>query len=170
MKRIILSLLVLAGSAMAIELGKVPPAVSLSGENGAKVTGATWDSASLKGKVHVVFYVDPDKKDVNTPLTIALKQRHFNRDKYASVAIINLAATWMPNAILETKLKSKQKEFPDTIYVKDKKKVLVEKWQLADDASNVLIFGKDGKLLYQKAGKHNRDEIKAVLNLIEKNL
>jgi len=84
--------------------------------------------------------------------------------------MINLAATWLPNAILESKLKAKQKEFPDTIYVKDKKKVLVNKWGLADDNSDILVFNKQGKLIYKKFGKLSEKEITFVLALIEKNL
>jgi len=97
-------------------------------------------------------------------------KHHFDRKKYASVAMINLAATWLPNAILESKLKAKQKEFPDTIYVKDRKKVLVKKWDLADDNSDILIFDKSGKLIYKKFGKLSPAEIQKVLSLIEKSL
>ncbi len=170
MKKIILSVLLLTGISVAVEVGKVPGTVSLSGENGGKVDGTVWSSKTLKGKVHIVFYVDPDKKDMNEALSKALKKRHFNRSKYASVAIINLAATWMPNALIESKLKNKQKEFPDTTYVKDKKKVLVKKWDLADDNSDILIFDKNGKLIYKKFGKLSKSEITKVITLIENNL
>jgi predicted transcriptional regulator len=170
MKKIVLGLLVLGVSLMAVELGKVPIKATLSGENGGKIDGTAWNSNSLKGKVHILFYVDPDKKDLNKKLSSTLKKRHFSRKKYASVAIINLAATWMPNALIESKLKSKQKKFPDTTYVKDKKKVLVSKWKLADDNSDILIFNKRGKLIYKKFGKVTAKEIPAVIKLIEKNL
>jgi len=170
MTKIILGLLVLVGSAVAVELGKVPSNIVLDGDNGGRTDGSAWNSSMLKGKVHIVFYVDPDERKLNEPLTQALKKRHFNRKKYASVAMINLAATWLPNAVLESKLEAKQKEFPDTIYVKDKKKVLVKKWNLADDNSDILIFDKSGKLIYKKFGKLSKNEINEVLLLIEKNL
>ncbi len=170
MKKIILGFLVLVGSVVAVELGKVPSSVILDGENGGKTDGSVWNSKMLKGKVHILFYVDPDERELNEPLTQALKKRHFDRKKYASVAMINLAATWLPNAILESKLKAKQKEFPDTIYVKDKKKVFVKKWGLADDNSDILIFNKKGELIYKKFGKLSEKEITSVLALIEKNL
>ena len=170
MNKIVLGFLVLVGSVAAVELGKVPSSVILDGDNGGKTDGSAWNSKMLKGKVHILFYVDPDKRDENEALSKALKKRHFDRKKYASVAMINLAATWLPNAILESKLKAKQKEFPDTIYVKDKKKVLVNKWKLADDNSDILVFDKSGKLIYKKFGKLSAQEIKDVLALIEKNL
>jgi len=170
MKKILLSLSLLIGSAMAIELGKIPSNVVIDGENGGNVNGKAWDSSMLKGKIYTLFYVDPDKKDLNNPLADALKARKFDRKKVNSVAIVNLAATWLPNMIIESKLADKQKKFPHTIYVKDKKKVLVNKWNLADDNSDILIFDKKGKLIYKKFGKVSESEIKDVLALIEKNL
>jgi predicted transcriptional regulator len=170
MKKIILGLLLVTGSIFAIELGKVPPKVTLSGELGAKVDGGAWTSSMLKGKIYTLFYVDPDKKDLNNALADALKARKFDRSKVNSVAVINLAATWIPNAILESMLKKKQKKFSHTIYVKDKKKVLVKKWNLADDNSDILIFDKRGKLIYKKFGKVTDKEIPAIIKLIEKNL
>jgi YtfJ family uncharacterized protein len=170
MKKSILGMLLVIANSMAIEVGKVPGIVSLDGENGGRINGTAWSSKMLKGKVYILFYVDPDKKDLNEDLSNALKKRHFNRKKYGSVAVINLDATWMPNALIESKLKTKQKKFPDTTYVKDKKKVLVNKWKLADDNSDILIFNKRGKLIYKKFGKLSAKEISSVLALIEKNL
>jgi len=170
MKNVLLSMLLLSGIGMAVELGKVPVEVTLEGKDGGKVDGSAWHSSMLKGKVYALFYVDPDKKDVNNVLADALKAKDFNRKKYNSVAIVNLAATWIPDTIIESKLKDKQKKFPHTVYVKDKEKVLVKKWSLADDNSNVLVFNKKGKLIYKKFGKVSDNEIQEVITLIEKNL
>ena len=170
MKKTVMAMVLTAGIGMAVEVGTVPPKVTLSGAQGGRTDGTPWISSSLKGKVHILFYVDPDKKDLNEALSKRLKKRHFDRSRYGSVAIVNLAATWMPNMLIEKKLKSKQKEFPDTTYVKDKKKVLVDKWQLADDNSDILLFDKKGKLIYKKFGKLSDVEIKKVITLIEKNL
>lgn len=167
MKKGVLSFFLLLGSCMAIEVGTVPKAVSINGENGGRIDGSAWDSTMLKGKIHTVFYVDPDKRDVNNPLADALKAKNFDRNKVNSVAIINLAATWLPNVFIESKLKEKQKKFPHTIYVKDKKKVLVKEWDLADDNSDILIFDQKGKLIYKKFGKLSNEEIKDVIALIE---
>ena len=170
MKKTVVALAVLSTSIMAVETGKVPVPVTISGDKGGKTNGEAWRSSSLKGKVHIVFYVDPDKKELNEALSQALKKRHFDRSKYGSVAIVNMAATWMPNVAIEAKLKSKQKEFPDTVYVRDRDRVLVKKWALADDNSDILIFNKKGVLIYKKFGKLSKAEISKVLSLIEKNL
>ncbi len=170
MKKIIIAALLLTGYGIAVEVGKVPPKVVLSGKEGAKVDGSAWRSDTLKGKVHILFYVDPDERKKNDVLSQALKKRHFDRNKFASVAVINLAATWMPNMVLESLLKKKQKQFPDTVYVKDRQKVLVKKWQLADDNSDIIIFDKAGRVIYKKFGKLSKAEITKVLELIEKHL
>ena len=170
MKKIILSLLVLVGNSFAIEVGKVPPSVSISGDNGGKTNGTAWHSKTLKGKVIIAFYVDPDKKELNTDLNHALQKRQFPGNKFGSVAIVNMAATWMPDIAIEALLKKKQKEFKNTLYVLDRNKVFVKKWNLADDNSDVMLFSKEGKLLYKKFGKLSNSEIKALLDLIEKNL
>jgi YtfJ family uncharacterized protein len=170
MIKIFLGLSLILGSAMAIELGKVPSNVVIDGENGGNVNGKAWNSSMLKDKIYTVFYVDPDEKDLNNPLANALKARKFDRKKVNSVAIINLAATWLPNIVIEAKLKNKQKKFPNTVYVKDKKKILVKEWNLADDNSDILIFDKKGKLIYKKFGKVSDSEIKSIISLIEKHL
>ena len=170
MIKIIWGLCLMVGSVTAVELGKVPAKVVISGKDGGKIDGSAWNSSMLKGKVNILFYIDPDKKDVNNALADALKAKNFSRKKFNSVAIINLAATWLPNSIIEPKLKEKQKQFPHTVYVKDKDKVLVKKWKLADDNSDILVFDKKGKLIYKKFGKVSATEIKKVISLIEKNL
>lgn len=170
MKRLLLVFVCLLVSLTAVEVGKVPPAVSIEGKSGGKLNGDAWNSSMLKNKIYTVFYVDPDERDLNNALADALKARNFDRKKVDSVAIINLAATWIPNAILETLLKKKQKKFPDTLYVKDKKRVLVNKWHLADDNSDILIFDQKGKLIYKKFGKVSEREIKDVIRLIENHL
>jgi YtfJ family uncharacterized protein len=159
-----------ATASWALSVGEVPTAVRIDGKNGGLVSGGAWSSSMLKDKVYAVFYVDPDEKDKNEKFADALKAQNFDHSKYGSVAIVNLAATWKPNVIIEALLKSKQKKFPHAVYVKDKKKVLVKRWNLEDDASNIIVFGKDGKVLYFKDGKLDQSDITKVLKLIEDNL
>ncbi len=73
----------------------------------------------------------------------------------------------MPNFAIEAKLKKKQELYPDTLYVKDKKKVLVTAWSIADNSSDVMLFDKDGKLLYLFEGKLDEKEIAKVIQLIK---
>lgn len=155
----------------AATIGEVPKSVTISNENGGYVEdGSAWNSSSIKDKVYVMFYVDPDEKDVNEHYSAALKaEKEASRLSFQSIAVINLAATWKPNFVIEKILKSKQEEFPNTIYVKDKSSVLVKEWQIADDASNILIFAKDGTLLFYKSGAMSESDIKKSFQIIKEN-
>lgn len=170
MKKLLTTLLIATVSTFALNLGEIPKEVTLSGEDGGRVDGTAWHSKMLKDKVYVLFYVDPDKKGDNEAFIDALHKKNYDKEKYGSVAIINLKATWLPNFAIEKKLKAKQKEFPNTIYAKDKTKYLVKEWNLADDASNILIFDKEGKLIYQHEGVVTDKEMQKAFMLIEENL
>jgi len=149
--------------------GKKPQAIKLEGKEGAKLDGTAWSSDESLGKVSMIFYVDPDVKDKNDKLGDALAAKKYSKDKINFYGIINMAATWMPNFILNEALKQKQKKYTETIYVKDFTKKLVKEWSLPDDESNVLLFDREGKLLWHKFGLVEESEIPKVLELIEKN-
>jgi len=157
-------------AAQAIEMGKFPPKVELKEKLGGRLDGKPWSSEELWGKVHVLFYVDPDEKDTNNDASEALDKENFPADKFQSVAIINMAATWLPNFVISSSLKDKQKRYPRTIYVWDYKKVLVNVWTIADDSSNVLAFDKQGKLIFRKDGKLTPEEIQTLIQAIRNHL
>ncbi len=157
-------------SLSAVEIGKTVPTVTLDGDKGGRVTGEAWSSSELKGKVHLLFYVDPDEKDLNNDLSDAVKAAELDRSKYASVAIINMAATWKPNFAINAALKSKQEKFPHTVYVKDMDKYVVNSWNVADDNSDIILFDKEGTVLFYKAGKVEGEEIGEVIKLIKENM
>jgi len=155
----------------ALTVGEVPKNVVIDKDNGGLVKGGAWNSNMLKDKVYVMFYVDPDEKDVNEEFSQALKKKEYRKKgDFGSIAIINMAATWKPNFAIEAILKGKQKEFPKTIYVKDKEKVLVHEWELGDDASNIVIFDKTGKVLFYKSGKMNEKDAQKAFEIIEANI
>lgn len=161
-------LITLAASALAV--GQKPKSVTLKGDNGGRVDGTSWTSDSLNGKVSALFYVDPDEKDANEALELALKDAAFPKDKYQSVAVINMEATWLPNAAIASSLKAKQEQYPDAIYVKDMSKVLVKEWGMKDDAYDVLVFDKEGKILFSKEGAFSKQDIAAMIETIKKAL
>jgi len=153
-----------------MEMGQVPPKIELKGEYGGRVNETPWSSEEMKGKVHTLFYVDPDEKDLNNDASEALKKEKFPAEHYQSVAIINMAATWLPNFAIASDLEKKQQQYPTTIYVRDLKKVLVKTWGIADDSSDVLAFDKQGKLIFRKDGKLNGADIQKLLKVIKENL
>ena len=167
------SILMVASPALAggPVVGTRPQTVDLKDKNGGLVKdGAAWSSASVKGAVYMIVYVDPDEKDLNEELTQSLKKENFDHEKFRSVAIINMKATWKPNAIISSMLESKQKEFPDTIYVKDYEGVLVKEWGLTDDNYDVVLFDQTGRVLYRKDGKLDGKEIASFISLIKEHL
>ncbi len=163
-------LFVIPQMAQAIELGQAPPKVELQENRGGRLDGTAWRSDELKGKVHVLFYVDPDEKDTNNDASEALDKEKFSAEKFQSVAIINMAATWMPNFAISMSVEDKQKRYPRTIYVGDYKKVLVDAWKIADDSSNILAFDKQGKLIFRKDGKLSPEDIQKLIRTIKENL
>ncbi len=157
-------------AAQAIEMGQIPPKIELKEKLGGRLDGTPWSSEELQGKVHVLFYVDPDEKDTNNDASDALDREKFPSDKYQSVGIINMAASWLPNFVISSSLNDKQKRYPRTIYVRDYKKVLVNAWKIADDSSNVLAFDKQGKLIFRKDGKLSSEEIQKLIKSIRDHL
>ncbi len=176
MKRLVKGLIFVLGAflipqaAQAVEIGEIPPKVELKEKLGERLDGKPWSSEELRGKVHVLFYVDPDEKDTNNDASEALDKEKLPGDKYQSVGIINMAATWLPNFAISSSLKDKQKRYPRTIYVRDYKKVLVNAWKIADDSSNVLAFDKQGKLIFRKDGKLTTEDIQRLIKSIRDHL
>ncbi len=167
---LILSVFLISRAAQAIEIGEIPPRVELKEKLGGRLDGTPWRSEELQGKVHVLFYVDPDEKDTNNDASEALDREEFSSDKFQSVGIINMAATWLPNFAISSALKEKQRRYPQTIYVRDYKKVLVNAWKIADDSSNVLAFDKKGRLIFRKDGKLTAEEIQMLIKVIRDHL
>ena len=153
-----------------LPLGQPAPQVELSGDLGERVSGGDWNSSELTGVVHVLFYVDPDEGELNNSASEALKDAKFVEEKFRSVAIINMDATWMPNALIQIKLEKKQEDYPRTIYVRDYDKVLVKKWGLADDSSDIVVFDREGTVVFSVDGKLSDVQIEQMLKVTRDNL
>ena len=166
----VLAIFLMNQAADALEIGEVPPKIELKEKLGGRLDGSPWSSEELRGKVHVLFYVDPDEKDTNNDASEALDREKFPSDRFQSVGIVNMAATWLPNFAISSALKDKQKRYPTTIYVRDYKKVLVDAWKIADDSSNVLAFDKNGRLIFRKDGKLTPEEIQKLIKVIRDHL
>ncbi len=166
MKNIIIALVVLTANSIAIEIGKKPVTISLAGKTGGDSKGEAWHSTSLKGSTHLVIYMDPDERSNMEPLMKRLKS--LKTGSFQTIAIVNLAATWMPNSVLMSKLKKGQKGMQNTVYVFDKKKVLVKEWGLKDDNTVAMVFDKKGKLIYKKTGPLSSTHIRNILAIIGK--
>ena len=169
----ILMILLLSALPLSAELpiGEIPPNIVLEGDLGGRLDGSPWNSEELiSGKVMVLFYVDPDESDLNNHVSDALKAENFPLDKYGSLGVANMGATWLPNFAINIKLKSKQAKHKATIYVKDLEKTFVKLWGLNDDDSDIILFGKDGKVLYSYDGKFSDAQVKELIQAVKDNL
>ena len=154
-----------------LPIGEIPPKVVLKGDLGGRIDGTQWSSEELVSeKVIVLFYVDPDESELNNHVSDALKAENYPKEKYGSIGMANMAATWLPNFAINMKLKSKQEKHKETVYVKDLDKTLVKKWGLSDDNSDVIVFGKDGRVLYSVDGKFTDTQVKEIVKLVWDNL
>ncbi|MEW6187081.1 MAG: YtfJ family protein [Thermodesulfobacteriota bacterium] len=167
---VVLCIFLIQQTAWSIEIGEVPPKVELKGKMGGRLDGKPWSSEELQGKVHILFYVDPDEKDTNNPASEALDREKLPDDKCHYFGIINMAATWMPNFAINMALKEKQERYKKTTYLRDYQKVLVKAWKIADDSSVVLVFDKKGKLFFRKDGKLSDAEIPKLIKAVRENL
>ena len=161
LKKIVLSLALVVGVS-ALEVGEVVKPITLE--------SAKWSSDSLQGRVSIIFYVDPDEKGANAKFSNIIEEQKFDKKSFVKVAIINLAASWKPDFVIEKLLVLKQKELSDNIYLKDKNSFFVKEWDLKDDASNVIILSKEGRVLFSKSGVMSEEEIQKALEIVKEAL
>jgi predicted transcriptional regulator len=153
MKKIVLLLVVAVLELFALEVGDKIPYVELSGDDGGYLDANKWKSADMDAKVNIVFYVDPDLKDLNDRFARELQELHLSSKELKVFVIINMKASWIPNVLIDSVLESKQKQFPEAKYVKDSDRVLVKKWILKDDDYYVIVIDKRHEVLFSHIGK-----------------
>jgi predicted transcriptional regulator len=157
------------GYAGQLTAGKTAPSVSISGYLGGYVKDSSeFKVEDLKGKMQIIWYVDPDEKDLNEYAVEELRSASFPKEIVGSVAIINFDATVIPNFILGGVIEDSQKENKNTIYVKDMEKTFIKEWGLKDNSSNVIVLAEDLKVLYWFGGKLNKEETQKMLAAVRK--
>ncbi len=157
----------LSFGAYKLEPGKSLPPLTISGEHGGNVKdNGAWNSQSMNGTLNFLVYVDPDDSELNDELVNRLQTEKFPEAHFHSVAIINMAATWKPNAIIMSVLRGKQEKFPRTTYVFDKDRFTSQNWNLTPEGYHVLLVDRDGSVLYEKAGKLEKNEIDKFVDLV----
>ena len=119
-------------------------------------------------KVVIVFYTDPDCKDVNDPLSKAVETGGF-KDNIAGIGIANCADTGIPDALIRKGTLKKEKQFPGSVLLLDKNHLLSNEWGLGNcnNISIVIVIGQDMKVRYFKYIKTEADSIKAIPEVIE---
>ena len=157
----------LSAKISALNVGSLPPPLIMKGDSGSCADGSTFNIANYKGKVAVIYYIDPDERDMNEPFYKTLKEADFKEGSFKSIAIVNMAATVIPDFLFESKLKKNQKKYPKTLYVLDKKSMLVTKWGMQDNSSCVTVIAANGLVVWHKCGTLTDKEIAVVIKLIK---
>ena len=167
LKLLILLMIVVPLTAFSgLPVGEKPKPVVMEGEVGGRLDGTKWSSDEIQGVVYMLFYVDPDEKEINDHMSARLKEEKFPKDKVKSIAIINMDATWAPNFAIQSSLEEKQEEFPNTLYLKDYEKFLVKEWNLGDDTYDVMVFDQSGTVVFSKEGKLSDEELETMVKTI----
>ena len=170
LKKIILTCSLLLSPLFAeVDTSKSLEEVTLQGNDGGYYnTDATWNSSMLKGKTTMLMYVDPDEKNKGEVFksTIESFERDLDFNKFQIVVILNLKATWKPNVLIESLMKSKLTDYPKRIYVLDKDSILVKRWGLQNDEYNTLVINDKAKVIYSHLGEWKNDEISKINSLI----
>ncbi len=169
MKKIITLITFAVASLFAeVDMEKSLSAITLEGDNGSYYTGEAWGSSMLKGKTTMLMYVDPDEKskgEIFKP-TIEAFEKDLDFNKFQILVILNLDATWKPDFVIRSLMKSKLTDYPKRIYILDTNSVLVKEWGLTDNEYNTLVINDESKVIYSHSGKWKEGEIDKINVLI----
>jgi predicted transcriptional regulator len=146
--QILIIIFILSAASVYSQVGKSVSPIKLKNVQDNETT-----IPNIGKKVVVIFYLDPDVQEVNDPLSDVLDKEQFPVDKFSAIGIVNCKDTWLPNAGIRAKAKSKQEHFPKSIILLDEENSLANAWKLknCDDRLIVLIIGTDSKVKYLKA-------------------
>jgi uncharacterized protein len=173
MKKIILALLLVllwtVSSAVAAELKVGDKASDFKLKDS---TGKEYflDHPEFKGKVLYIAYVDPDEKDTNNHVEDALKKEKdsgaLDKTRYEGFGIVNLKASFMPNFLIKSAIKSKQ-EKTGAIIILDPDYTIINQWGLKNDSSDVVVLDKERICRYLYSGKLPQEELVKMIQIIK---
>ena len=151
--------------AAGLKVGEKAPDFSLKDGTG-KVYSLS--SPEYEGKVMSIFYVDPDEKDLNSHVEDALmKDPGLDRNvRYKGLGITNLKASVLPNFVIKSAIKSKQKKTGAVILL-DADYTILNLWGLQNDTSSLIILDKERICRYIYNGKLPEAEVAKVLSIIK---
>ncbi len=118
----------------------------------------------IGSKVVTIMYTDPDVKDINDPLSDAIKAKNYPKAKYQGIGIANCKDTWIPNAGIRMAARKKEKQFKGSVILLDEDRTVSTKWGLGDcdGAAVVIVVGKDKKVKFVKKIK-NKGQSKGII-------
>ena len=78
MKKIVILLCMVALQLFGLELGDKLPDIALTSNDGGYLDSSRWTSNDMDAKVNIIFYVDPDLKDLNDDFAKELQNLHLS--------------------------------------------------------------------------------------------
>lgn len=150
----ILSLLAIKMEAQS-EQDKILPIVILKDHTGGNIEGGVWDSSELINKVNLILYVAPSQQNEAESLLQRVDEQSYPNEAFKTTIIINTSATWLPNSIIEGKVKNKAEKDTTKTYVLDLNETLLNKWDLSEDNPNVILFDEIGEVSFISKEKIN---------------
>ena len=130
--------------------------------------GNIYTMESWSGKVLLVNYVDPDKKDLNEHFTDAMKKAkdegRLTDENYKGIGIADCAATWKPNFAIRAIASRKAKKYKTTILF-DYKAALREAWGLKKDTANAILLDKNRICRAIVRGRVPDDQVEKLVQL-----
>ena len=151
-----------------VEVGTQLPSIEIGGDDGGYLDGRQWSSDDMDAKTNIIFYVDPDLKDLNDDFARKLQKLHLSTKELKVFVIVNMKASWIPNVLIDTVLDSKQKKFPEAQYVKDNERILVKKWDFTDDTYDIVAVDKAHKVIFSHTGKMRPALLTQMLQLLQR--
>jgi len=172
--KIVKIMLLIASFVAAVELGTTPQKLTLKDGlvelQGEKPWSDDYFRSNKQG--YLLFYVDPDEETFNKHIEEKLDKAFKSYDdKFKnSITIINMAASWIPNVLIQPVIKEREKKYPYNKFVLDYNKTMVEKWGLEDDAYQVLIFSNEGKIVYANHKRLSDADVEEVRVILKKQI
>lgn len=122
----------------------------------------------LGKKVIMLFYTDPDVKDLNEPFREYVDAKKPSKKKLRAMGVANLKDTWKPNFIIRSIIRSKMKKFKSLILT-DTDHSLKKAWKLGncDEKDIAIIIGRDKKVKFIKKTALTKAEIAANWKLLQ---
>lgn len=150
-----------------VELHKSLPEIELKEDSGGKISGKIWNSSESNNIIKLFLYVAPNQQDVVEPLLFDIRDKHFPKEKIEVTLILNTKATWIPDSIIENKVKSRAKTDTTINYALDKGEILPKYWKLSNENPNLILINQKGLVVFLHKGEFS-DKIKNdLLNKIE---
>jgi predicted transcriptional regulator len=155
----------LSGLAAELKVGDKAPDFSLKDSTGKMYS---LKSPDFEGRVLSVFYVDPDKRNLNSHVENALLtapdlDRHH---RYKNLGISNLKASKLPNFIIKNVIQNKQ-EKTGAVILLDYDYTILKSWGLKNHSSSVIVLDKERICRYVHNGKLPPEEVEKVLKIIK---